>query len=127
MNPRYIFNSIYFNKIEVLQSELLRHPELILDTDAVGATAIHVAYLYERYDIGRWMVEHFPDEALKAYSVESTFEYLPAEYMPYVGQNILHLTIMRRNHAEARWILDFFRDRWAVQTIVISITLLRMH
>jgi len=30
--------------------------------------------------------------------------------MPYVGQNILHMMIIRRNYDEVRWMLDFFKD-----------------
>jgi nicotinamidase/pyrazinamidase len=32
------------------------------------------------------------------------------ERMPYVGENILHMVIVRRNYEEVRWLLDFYQD-----------------
>jgi ankyrin repeat protein len=32
------------------------------------------------------------------------------EQMLYTGENVLHITIMRRNYEEVRWLLDFYRD-----------------
>lgn len=32
------------------------------------------------------------------------------EKMLYTGENILHMTIIRRNYDEVRWLLDFYRD-----------------
>ena len=32
------------------------------------------------------------------------------ENMLYTGENVLHMTIMRRNYEETRWLLDFYRD-----------------
>ena len=95
----------------MLQKVLLCNPKLIEDTDAVGGSPIHVAYLYEKYEIGRWLVSNFPDQALRPYTNKSTYTKLPPEYMPYTGETILHMCIIRRKHDEVRFLLDFYRDR----------------
>ena len=69
--------------------------------DAVGANIVHLAYLMEYYHIAHWLVETFPEVALQPYSSK-----LPAfvsdEFkgfdMPYSGENILHMVIVRRNY-----------------------------
>lgn len=111
LNPKSIFNTIYYNRQHILKKVLTEQPDFIKDTDAVGGSPVHVAYLYQKYDVGRWLVEHFPDEALQPYTDKSTYVGLPPQYMPYTGENILHMTIIRRNHVEARFLLDFYRDR----------------
>jgi hypothetical protein len=35
---------------------------------------------------------------------------IPADMMPYTGENILHIIIVRRNLEETRWLLDFYRN-----------------
>ncbi len=111
LNPKSIFNTIYNNKLHLLQKTLRINPALIKDGDAVGANPVHVAYLYKQYGIGRWIVRNFPDEALLPYSACSTFTELPAKYMPYYGENVLHMCIIRRAHTEVRFLLDFYRER----------------
>ena len=93
------------DKIEELKTDLT-------EIDAAGANIIHLAYLYEWYHIGHWLVETYPDLALVPYS-----DKLPGEMggysnklMPYSGENILHMVIVRRNYGEVRWLLDFYRD-----------------
>ena len=83
------------------------------DRNSVGANIIHHAYLIEAYDIAHWLVETFPEVALEPYS-----HVIPDEFkdefedctMPYAGENILHMVIVRRNLSEVRWLLDFYRD-----------------
>ena len=70
----------------------------------------------ERYDIGHWLVETFPEVALKPYSgklpdfEEFKDDDFTDDMMPYTGENILHMVIVRRNYKEVRWLLDFFKD-----------------
>ncbi len=47
---------------------LKENPDLVEKRDACGATIIHIAYLFENYEIGRWLVKSFPKEALSGYS-----------------------------------------------------------
>ena len=44
--------------------------ELVKKTDSVGGNVIHAAYLYQKYHIGRWLVENYPFVALEPYSNE---------------------------------------------------------
>ena len=81
--------------------------------DAVGASIVHLAYLMEYYHIAHWLVETFPEVALQPYSGKVP-AYISKEYegfdMPYSGENILHMVIVRRNYVEVRWLLDFYKD-----------------
>lgn len=93
--------------------EMSKEPNFnIGEIDAAGANIVHLAYLYEWYHIGHWFVESYPELALRPYSDE-----LPEELsgnnshkMPYTGENILHMVIVRRNYGEVRWLLDFYKD-----------------
>ena len=110
-NPKSVFNLIYNDKLPPLKRALQKNPDLISDGDAVGANPVHVAYLYKKYEIGRWIVSNYPDESLLPYSTRSTFRELPERFMPYYGENILHMCIIRRDHTEVRFLLDFYRER----------------
>lgn len=99
------------NKHESFAMEQSSEKPLVECTDAVGANIIHIAYLFERYAIGRYLVRHYPELALQGYSDKSTYKDVNPEEMPYTGENILHMTIVKKNHAEVRWLLDFYRDR----------------
>ena len=39
----------------------------MIKRDASGATVLHIAYLFEEYEIARYLVEHYPSEALLPY------------------------------------------------------------
>lgn len=81
--------------------------------DAVGANIVHLAYLIENYDLAHWLVETFPEVALEPYS-DQLPKFIGEEFegfeMPYSGENILHMVIVRRNYVEVRWLLDFYKD-----------------
>lgn len=78
-----------------------------------------MAYLYNAFDIGRWLVRNYPYLAMQPYyhkfeesnPLMKTVRSPTEAAMPYTGENILHMTIVKRNLAETRWILDFYRDR----------------
>eukprot|EP01038_Epipyxis_sp_PR26KG_P011684 gene11684-15645_t len=90
------------------------------ENDSAGANIIHLAYLFERYEMGRSLVKKYPLLALKPYSdnispeIRREFDVLcpnTAKYhMPYVGENILHMVIIRREYEEVKWLLTFFED-----------------
>ena len=110
--------------------------EVVAERDAAGAHIIHLAYLLEDYRIGRWLVETFPKIALLPYSGKLSEELLERKpklksipnvdsLMPYtgfffltqclnfttmIGENLLHMVIVRRNYDEVRWLLDFYKD-----------------
>jgi hypothetical protein len=70
------FNCVVRDDLQALKSFLHADPELIYKRDACGATVIHVAYLYERYAIGRWLVEHYPKAALLCYSLDENGDHI---------------------------------------------------
>jgi hypothetical protein len=80
--------------------------------DAVGATAVHVAYLYREWKIGRFLVENFPAIAAKPYSKGQWNDDSAVEGDggpgTYTGENILHIAIIHRNYDEVRWLLEFY-------------------
>lgn len=87
--------------------------------DGFGANIIHVAYLWKRYIIGRWLVSNYPLEAVKSYSdkidkkTERKVKEMVPDFtdkdMPYTGENILHLTIVQQNYEETKWLLSFYQ------------------
>ena len=86
---------------------------LVNERDAAGGNIIHAAYLYKKYTIGRWLVENYPEIALEPYASSISPKYkvkLNSEDMPYAGENILHMTIVRKNIGEVRWLLDFYKS-----------------
>jgi ankyrin repeat protein len=91
---------------------LYYHPLLF---DASGAHLIHQVYGHEKYELGRKLVQSFPDFALQGHTAKSYLTLhgnkLDESLMPFVGQNILHMTILRRNYAEVKWLLEFYRKR----------------
>ena len=62
------------------------------------------------------MVESYPDIALEPFSDDSSnfFEKMGQEIekedMPYTGENILHMAIVRKDMSEVRWLLDFYKS-----------------
>ncbi len=49
--------------------------------------------------VGRWLVEKFPQEALVPYASETNKLYageqVKKEYMPYSGENVLHMYVSK--------------------------------
>ena len=95
--------------------------KLIDERDAAGANIVHLAYLLENYKIGRWLVEVYPSIALKPYASTLPTEAIQnkpelkelmdiEKLMPYTGETILHMVIVRNNYEEVRWLLDFYKD-----------------
>jgi hypothetical protein len=86
-----------------------------LKHDVTGATLVHQVYRFEKYNIGRMLVRLFPDFCLEPYSDTPPITLfnrpLDKAYMPFSGQTILHMCVLRGAHAEARWILDFYRKK----------------
>eukprot|EP01035_Chromulina_nebulosa_P032209 gene32209-42999_t len=106
--------------VTVSAEKKIEEDKLINKRDAVGGHIIHLAYLLENYKIGRWLVQKYPHIALMAHDGVLPAEALQnkpdlnvpnyQELMPYTGENILHMVIVRRNYEEVRWLLDFYKD-----------------
>lgn len=117
--PNSLFNLVMQGDLDGVKTKLILERKLgkgadvnlVLRTDAAGGNVIHAAYLYEQYQIGRWFVEHYPTLAILPYSDECKEGMaIDSDDMPYAGENILHMTIVRKNITETRWLLDFYKE-----------------
>ncbi len=115
----HLFYWIKIGALDEVRKMLEKDPSHILKRDVAGASPIHMAYLFGIYDLAHYLVERFPEQALLPYSDAVPQEIIdelqePEEelkrMMPYTGETILHMVIVRRNREEVRWILDFFQD-----------------
>jgi hypothetical protein len=79
------FTLIQSGNLELLQKTLAINLNLnIEEVDAAGANIVHLAYLYEYYQMGHWLVEMYPALALKPYS-----EKIPEEGMKIDNRAII--------------------------------------
>ena len=110
-----IFHWVRLGDLTALKEKILKDRTIdISAVDAAGANIVHLAYLFEFYHLGHWLVESYPNLALRPYSDRLPPELEDMGYssalMPFTGENILHVVIVRRNYKEVRWLLDFFKD-----------------
>lgn len=91
---------------KLLESLSSEHQEYILNMqDGVGACILHIAYLYECFNIGRYLVALKPKLCTNQYSMPKGVD--NHEYLPYLGENILHMCIVKRNLTEVKWLFEF--------------------
>ena len=107
-----LFHYVQSGDLNTVKDKIEELKPNLEEVDAAGANIIHLAYLYEWYHIGHWLVESYPELALVPYldKLPNEMKGYPSSYMPYTGENILHMVIVRRNYAEVRWLLDFYKD-----------------
>jgi hypothetical protein len=102
-------------------------------TDAAGGNCVHLSYMFGHYDVGRYLIERYPELGLQTYSgkvlpilqgtvrglfpdlkkMELTDPDLIAreeQLMPFTGENVLHMVIMQRSYGQVLWLLDFYRN-----------------
>ena len=83
-----IYESIRSGNLIEFKQYLNEHPEfdIVVWRDSAGATLIHAAYLYNSYDIGHYLVTHYPELGLIRYGRY----HLPWDstdvMMPYAGE-----------------------------------------
>jgi ankyrin repeat protein len=94
-------------------------PEKVRMADKAGATIIHIAYLYQNFNLGRKLVTEFPKESLLRYGKGILHE----TEMPYYGENILHMAIVHRNYDETKWLLEFHRRCGSLTELMSARTL----
>ena len=82
----------------------------VKERDFQGANAIHVAYLYGRYEVAHYLVEMFPEAGILPYGRERRVGGRSIE-LPYAGETVLHMCIVSKNFDEVRWLLEFYRQR----------------
>jgi hypothetical protein len=94
-----------------IEADNLEKNKMLLKVrDPVGACVVHIAYLYQIYPVGRMLVQAYPEECLESYGIpdDFDFEYDDEEYLPYTGENILHMAIVAQNIEEAKFLLEFY-------------------
>lgn len=89
--------------------------EILNIRDTVGGAIIHIAYLYGKYDIGRYLVQLDPKSATIVYETPEILDqlsfFVPAKQIgPYIGENILHMVVSQRQYTETAWLLNFFME-----------------
>lgn len=108
----------YLNKVKGKPDEIIARKELsevLKIRDTVGGAIIHIAYLYGKYDIGRYLVQLDPQSATIVYEKPEIFENFTlfgSDKLvgPYNGENILHMVISQRQYNETAWLLNFFME-----------------
>jgi len=90
---------------------------MLKKTDGAGATIIHIAYLYQNFEIGRYLVKNFPELSTLRYTEKVD----DVRMMPYLGENILHIAIAHRAYDEVKWLLDFHRQEEQRHDLLIQL------
>ena len=126
-DKEFLFHFVAHNDLQSLKSRLEFEEEQTGDfnadkkliessIDPTGANIIHAAYLLKNYEIGRWLVENYPEQAFLPYEsncddYEEKYDLdMEPEDMPYTGQNILHIAIVHKNIGEIKWLLEFYSE-----------------
>jgi hypothetical protein len=109
--------------------------ELVLKMNSGGGNVIHLAYLFQQYDVGRWLVMNYPVEAAvshsnhvssNVYNEGKKYGYtITKEDMVYTGENILHIAVVHKNIEEVRWLLEFYSNhlhsfQYCLQNLLLS-------
>jgi ankyrin repeat protein len=116
------FGLYYYVKtgdLDKVQQLIARDDTLIGKRDAAGAAAFHLAYVFQHYHVGHYLVEQYPELAIEPYNGHQADEILDEfpelnnpeftdAMMPYTGATILHIAIVRRNFEEVRWLLNYY-------------------
>jgi hypothetical protein len=101
--------------------------------DPKGRTAIHACYIFKKYDVGRFLIELFPEQGMMPFKhyydfrveekkkdpklavgddeVKSAIYRILPHNMPYVAQNVLHIAIIHEEIQEVNWLLQFYEKR----------------
>lgn len=86
-----------------------------LKWDPQGLSLIHQVYMSNLFDLGRWIVQYFPEYSMEGSTSANEIlfrgNFLSSEYMPYTGFNILHSAVLSQNWSECDWLLNFARKR----------------
>ena len=103
-----LFNSLLSDDLEVFKRKC-RDKGTVRERDPVGACVFHIAYLYQKYDYGRWLIKEYPLDCHKPYSRPDNYAGLDV-HLPYTGENILHMTIAQRSLEETENILQTYKE-----------------
>ena len=84
-----IWSSMLKGDMAMVQHLLKEDPHRIEERDPVGATPLHMAFLYnspKHDEIAKWVIEHYPQSITAVYTPSQLYE----------GENILHIAIVNR-------------------------------
>ncbi|OQR82496.1 transient receptor potential cation channel subfamily V member 6 [Achlya hypogyna] len=105
-----IFAAVKNNDIPRALDQLARCPNDYHKRDTVGATPLHIAFLYQHVELGQRLVAANPNQATAVY------QGAPNEPSPYEGENILHIAIVHRNLALIQWLASTVPDLLDAET-----------
>jgi hypothetical protein len=108
-----LFYTLLHEDFEAFRSHCLGTATTLTTHDPVGASVFHIAYLYGIYPIGRWLVENYSSECLGKYDTPENYTD-DEDFLPYTGENILHMVIMQRELEEADFILKTYEKKGEV-------------
>jgi hypothetical protein len=106
--PGNLFYSLLNDDLETFKKKC-RESGRIQERDPVGACVFHIAYLYQKYAYGQWLIKEYPLDCHKPYDRPETYDG-PDEFLPYTGENILHMTIAQRALEETEVILRTYSE-----------------
>lgn len=109
-DPDNLFHTLLKGNFEEFKKHCLDVSTAVDTRDPVGACVFHIAYLYGIYDSGRWLVENYPTECLNTYGVPAGYTD-DKDFLPYTGENILHMVIMQRSLEQAQFILKTYEEK----------------
>ena len=70
------------------------------DKDNVGATPLHLSFLFTQYDLAKYLMDKFPKLILLKYEQSGDVE------SAYHGENVLHLAIVNNNFAMVQDVVE---------------------
>ncbi len=113
LSKQIIDHQVKKNYKEIVTFKELEYKKLTIDDfkarDSVGASIIHLAYLYKRFEVGRELVksaiafDENGENAVAPYTFcrdrkDKFGEY--EDFHPYTGENILHIAIAHVDYQE---------------------------
>ncbi|KDO28534.1 hypothetical protein SPRG_06392 [Saprolegnia parasitica CBS 223.65] len=106
-----IFAAVKSNNISRALAQLRACPDDYHRRDTVGATPLHIAFLYQHVELGQTLVLADLPRATAVYEGSSVND--PS---PYQGENILHIAIVQRNLALIKWLATTVPDLLDAET-----------
>eukprot|EP00667_Euglena_gracilis_P003136 EG_transcript_3144 len=95
MHQEGIYWAIKEGRRDAVRRLAQQDPSVLTRPDAVGANPIHIAFLYRQTEIGKMLVEEYPQLATSVYGEGE-----------YSGENILHIAIIHQDVELVRWLLN---------------------
>jgi len=95
MHQQGIFRAIKEGRKEEVARLANKDPSVLIHHDAVGATPLHIAFLYRRTEIGKMLMTNYPELATSVYAEGE-----------YSGENILHIAVVHQDYELVCWLIE---------------------